>query len=130
MAAFDRQAACDNRLQLMEWLLARGEGRILFSGGDLQGCAMVRRFGLGHQIGPAVARHEDHALALVKALSHDLYGKFQRLDVVRDSRLDDWALQQGVLHVASVTRMVLGPAVGSRPADGPRLHALASQALG
>lgn len=69
-------------------------------------------------------------MALVKTSSHVLEGKFLRLDVVWDSRLADGALQQGLLHAASVTRMVPGPVERSRPTDGPRLHALASQALG
>lgn len=87
-------------------LLARGaEGAALERNGELVGFSMMRRFGLGHVIGPVVAPDSERALALVTCWSEAYAGSFVRLDVTGTSGLGDSLTAMGLVQVDTVVTM-------------------------
>lgn len=96
--------------------------------GQLQGCALLRRFGRGHIIGPVVAQNPDQARQLITHLLRLIPGAFVRFDILADCGLAGWLESLGLPCVDRAPRMVLGVPPQSR--DGVQQFALVTQAIG
>ncbi|RMV68596.1 Acetyltransferase [Pseudomonas caricapapayae] len=96
--------------------------------GQLQGIALLRRFGRGHIIGPLVARDTDQARRMIAHLLHRIPGMFVRFDILADCGLAPWLEHLGLPCVDSAPRMVLGPPPPS--SRDVRQFALVTQAIG
>ncbi|CZT28353.1 MULTISPECIES: GNAT family N-acetyltransferase [Pseudomonas] len=96
--------------------------------GQLQGIALLRRFGRGHIIGPVVARDVDQAQRLIEHLLQQIPGMFVRFDILADCGLAAWLEGLGLPCVDRAPRMVLG----TPPASVPDVQqfALVTQAIG
>jgi GNAT superfamily N-acetyltransferase len=92
------------------------------------GFALLRRFGRGSAIAPIVAPDLDGAKALICHWLNARAGKFCRIDVVEGLGLSKWLEAEGLPCISTVTTMVRGKA--PQPDDGPRVFAVAAQALG
>ena len=96
--------------------------------GQLKGCALLRRFGRGHIIGPVVAQNPQQAQQLITHLLHLIPGAFVRFDILADCGLASWLEGLGLQCVDRAPRMVLGEPPQSR--DGIKQFALVTQAIG
>lgn len=96
--------------------------------GHLQGCALLRRFGRGHLIGPVVAHNLEQARVLITHLLQLIPGAFVRFDILTDCGLADWLESLGLPCVDRAPRMVLGEPPQS--SDGIQQFALVTQAIG
>ncbi len=96
--------------------------------GHLTGCALLRRFGRGHIIGPVVAQDLDQARQLISHLLQLIPGAFVRFDILSECGLADWLESLGLPCVDRAPRMVLGVPPQSR--DGIQQFALVTQAIG
>ncbi|MCK9703669.1 GNAT family N-acetyltransferase [Pseudomonas syringae pv. syringae] len=96
--------------------------------GQLQGIALLRRFGRGHIICPVVARDVDQAQRLIEHLLQQIPGMFVRFDILADCGLAAWLEGLGLPCVDRAPRMVLG----TPPASVPDVQqfALVTQAIG
>jgi predicted N-acetyltransferase YhbS len=92
------------------------------------GFALLRRFGRGSAIAPIVAPDLSGAKALICYWLSARAGKFCRIDVVEGLGLSKWLEAEGLPCVGTVTTMVRGKA--PQPGEGPKVFALAAQALG
>jgi predicted N-acetyltransferase YhbS len=105
-----------------------GDAAVIERDGEVQGFAMCRPFGLGHAIGPIIARSAGDAESLIRHFLRAKSGDFLRVDIPNDSGLDDWLTAQGLPNVGTVTTMIRG---NGPPAVGPeRIFGLASQSFG
>jgi hypothetical protein len=97
--------------------------------GELIGYAALRKFGLGHVIGPVVAPDAERAKALIAHWAGSRAGSFMRLDVPDASGLSPWLTDMGLVQVdATVPVLVRGEA--PRPDPSMTRFALLSQSLG
>jgi predicted N-acetyltransferase YhbS len=97
--------------------------------GELIGYAALRKFGLGHVIGPVVAPDAERAKALIAHWAGSRAGSFMRLDVPDASGLSPWLTDMGLVQVdATVPVLVSGEA--PRPDPSMTRFALLSQSLG
>ncbi|MCF5053638.1 GNAT family N-acetyltransferase [Pseudomonas syringae] len=96
--------------------------------GQLKGCALLRRFGRGHIIGPVVAQNLEQAQQLITHLLRLIPDAFVRFDILAESGLADWLERLGLPCVDRAPRMVLGTPPQSR--DGIKQFALVTQAIG
>jgi len=97
--------------------------------GELIGYAALRKFGLGHVIGPVVAPDATRAKALIAHWAGSRAGSFVRLDVPDSSGLSPWLTEMGLVQVdATVPVLVRGEA--PRPDPSMTRFALLSQSLG
>jgi predicted N-acetyltransferase YhbS len=97
--------------------------------GELIGYAALRKFGLGHVIGPVVAPDAERAKALIAHWAGSRAGSFVRLDVPDASGLSPWLTDMGLVQVdATVPVLVRGEA--PRPDPSMTRFALLSQSLG
>lgn len=92
------------------------------------GFALLRRFGRGSAIAPIVAPDLAGAKALITHWLSTRAGKFCRIDVVEGLGLSKWLEAEGLPFVGMVTTMVRGKA--PQPGEGPKVFAVAAQALG
>lgn len=97
-------------------------------GGQLKGCALLRRFGRGHIIGPVVAQHPEQARQLIAHLLRLIPGAFVRFDIPAACGLADWLESLGLPCVDKAPRMVLG--VPPQSSGGITQFALVTQAIG
>ena len=96
--------------------------------GQLQGVALLRRFGRGHLIGPVVAQDNEQARQLIGHLLARIPGEFVRFDILADCGLADWLESLGLACVDRAPRMVLGaPPLASATVQQ---FALVTQAIG
>ncbi len=116
----------ENLLRL--WLDSAERVMVLDHDGTLDGYATLRRFGRGVAVGPVVASDDIGARALIGHLVGVATGRFTRIDLDFDSGLTTWAEELQLQRVGTVTAMTRGPLRGD--GGGPRLFALATQALG
>ncbi|HSK38553.1 MAG TPA: GNAT family N-acetyltransferase [Arenibaculum sp.] len=124
----DTKATGLPRSALLRALLDVSKGVALDRNGETVGFALVRRFGLGHAVGPVIARHVDGAKALIRYWAGLHAGMFVRIDVTGDSGLSDWAGQLGLARAKSVMTMARGRPI---PRDGGfHAFAIVNQALG
>ena len=128
LVALDTRSAGMPREAMVRQLLAEGETVVLARGGEAVGFATVRRFGLGHAIGPVVAPDLTGAKALIAHWCSWHAGKFLRIDVDAASGLPEWLEAQRLPRVGSATTMVRGGPLERGPAHGG--WALVTQALG
>jgi predicted N-acetyltransferase YhbS len=96
--------------------------------GQLQGMALLRRFGRGHLIGPVVARDTAQAQQLIGHLLARIPGEFVRFDILADCGLADWLEGLGLACVDRAPRMVLGTPPSASATV--RQFALVTQAIG
>lgn len=96
--------------------------------GQLTGCALLRRFGRGHLIGPVVAQNLEQAQQMITHLLSLIPGTFVRFDILADRGLVDWLEGLGLPCVDRAPRMVLGEPPQSR--DGIAQFAMVTQAIG
>ena len=96
--------------------------------GQLQGFALLRRFGRGHLIGPVVAHETAQARSMITELLRLIPGMFVRFDLLADCGLVSWLESLGLPCVDRAPRMVLG---SPPPVDAAvRQFALVTQAIG
>lgn len=128
VVALDTEATGLPRAPLIAALLDVAEGVVLDRDGQAAGFALYRRFGRGHVVGPVVAPDIDGAKALISHWAGSNAGMFLRVDVPGHETLSAWLDDLGLLGVAPVTTMALGPV----PPRGTRARsfAIVSQALG
>ena len=115
---------------VLKLLLARGvEGTVVEAEDRLAGFALRHRFGLGHVIGPIVARTEADAIALVSPHLDAHRGTFLRIDAPHDAgafrQIIDAA---GLVPVGSGSAMTRRPI--ARPSTDVRIYGLVTQAIG
>ncbi|MGE1151607.1 GNAT family N-acetyltransferase [Pseudomonas kitaguniensis] len=96
--------------------------------GHLQGCALLRRFGRGHLIGPVVAHDQQQARQMITHLLQLIPGAFVRFDIPTACGLADWLESLGLPCVDKAPRMVLGAPPQS--SGGIAQFALVTQAIG
>jgi predicted N-acetyltransferase YhbS len=97
--------------------------------GELIGYAALRKFGLGHVIGPVIAPDAERAKALIAHWAGSRAGSFVRLDVPDACGLSPWLTEMGLVQVdESVPILVRGEA--PRPDPSMTRFALLSQSLG
>ncbi|WP_455825943.1 GNAT family N-acetyltransferase [Pseudomonas graminis] len=96
--------------------------------GQLQGCALLRRFGRGHIIGPVVAHNQEQARQLITHLLRLIPGAFVRFDIPTACGLAPWLENLGLPCVDNAPRMVRGVPPHSR--GGISQFALVTQAIG
>ena len=96
--------------------------------GQLKGCALLRRFGRGHLIGPVVAQNLEQAQQMITHLLDLIPGAFVRFDILADCGLVEWLEGLGLSCVDRAPRMVLGEPPQSR--DGIAQFAMVTQAIG
>ncbi|KPW30635.1 GNAT family acetyltransferase [Pseudomonas coronafaciens pv. atropurpurea] len=96
--------------------------------GQLQGIALLRRFGRGHIIGPVVAQTFEQAQQLISHLLRQIPDLFVRFDILADCGLAPWLESLGLPCVDRAPRMVLGtpPLISSEVQQ----FALVTQAIG
>lgn len=93
------------RDEVLEQLAGVAQGAMLERHGERIGFSMVRRFGLGHAIGPVVAPDSERAAALVRHWSEAYAGAFVRVDVTGTSGLADGLAAMGLAQVNTVVTM-------------------------
>jgi predicted GNAT family N-acyltransferase len=96
--------------------------------GQLQGIALLRRFGRGHIIGPVVAQNREQAQHLITHLLRLIPDAFVRFDILSDCGLVDWLESLGLQCVDRAPRMVRG--VPPQSSGGIKQFALVTQAIG
>lgn len=96
--------------------------------GQLQGFALLRRFGRGLCIGPVIAEDSAQAKYLIATLLKGVPGAFVRIDIPTTSGLSSWLDAAGLAKVDSVTQMSLGALPQTR--RGVAQFALITQAVG
>lgn len=124
----DALAVGARRTALIAALMDRGDGVVLDDGGVTVGFAFCRRFGLGHVIGPVVARDTAAAKALIANWIGSNAGMFMRIDVPGQSGLSDWLEELGLMSVGPVVTMIRGAALPTQ--QDYHVFAVANQALG
>jgi GNAT superfamily N-acetyltransferase len=134
LAELDRAAGGMDRRALIAALLKAGTGVVLDKGGTATGFAVLRRFGIGHVIGPVVARDQSGAQALMGHFLAENPGQFIRVDAPEEAGLSAWLHGLGLTEAGVVIRMVGGDGPGlfpsSRVSAATGSFALAGQAFG
>jgi hypothetical protein len=105
LVALANRATGMSRDEVLKQLACAAEGAALERDGELVGFSMMRRFGLGHAIGPVVAPDSERALALITCWSEAYAGSFVRLDVTGTSGLGDSVTAMGLVQVDTVVTM-------------------------
>lgn len=104
----DALASGARRNAVFASLIEDGEAVVLDEGGETVGFAFHRRFGLGHLIGPVIARDTVGAKALITHWIGSNAGMFMRIDVPGESGLSDWLDGLGLVRASYVITMVKG----------------------
>jgi hypothetical protein len=115
------------RDKVLTQLAGIAHGAALERRGELVGFSMIRRFGLGHAIGPVVAPDSGRAAALIMCWTEAYAGSFVRLDVTGTSGLDDRLAAIGLLKVDTVVTMARHGVPA--PDDGLKQFATLNQSL-
>jgi GNAT superfamily N-acetyltransferase len=105
LVALANRASGMSRDNVLKQLACAAEGAALERNGELVGFSMMRRFGLGHAIGPVVAPDSERARALVTCWSEAYAGSFVRLDVAGTSGLGGSLTAMGLVQVDTVVTM-------------------------
>lgn len=125
--ALDRRASGVDRSATLDTLLPLSQGHAVDGADGLAGFLLVRDFGRGKLLGPLVAEDEPMALALLSSAA--MSGSFLRADIPETATmLRQWLDSAGLPCVGQVRTMLRG--AKAEPSSGPRIFALASQALG
>lgn len=127
--ALDARARGWPRVEMLRlWIDSAERITVLDHDGALDGYAILRRFGRGVVIGPVIASDPIGAQALIAHLASVAAGRFVRIDVDFDTGLTPWIEDLQLQRAGSVVAMTRG-ALHASP-GGPRLFALATQAMG
>lgn len=127
--ALDARARGWPRVEMLRlWIDSAERITVLDHDGALDGYAILRRFGRGVVIGPVIASDPIGAQALIAHLASVAAGRFVRIDVDFDTGLTPWIEDLQLQRAGSVVAMTRG-ALHASP-EGPRLFALATQAMG
>jgi predicted N-acetyltransferase YhbS len=105
LVALSNQATGMARHEVLQQLAGIAHGVALEREGELVGFSMLRRFGLGHAIGPVVAPDGESTAALVTCWTAAYAGAFVRLDVTGTSGLGDLLTAMGLKQVDTVVTM-------------------------
>ena len=105
LVALANRATGMRRDEVLQQLAGVAQGAALERNGELVGFSMVRRFGLGHAIGPVVAPDSERAAALVTYWTEAYAGAFVRVDVTGTSGLGDGLTAMGLAQVDTVVTM-------------------------
>ncbi len=125
----DRRARGWPRADMLRmWIDSAERVMVLDHNGTLDGYAMLRRFGRGVVVGPVMASDGVGARALIAHLVSLAAGRFVRIDLDFDSGLTTWVEELQLHRAGTVTAMTRGSL--TMATQGPRLFALATQALG
>jgi GNAT superfamily N-acetyltransferase len=116
-----------SRDEVLEQLACVAQGAVLERHGEVVGFSMMRRFGLGHAIGPVIAPDSERARALVAYWSEACAGSFVRVDITGTSGLRDSLTALGLVQVDTVVTMARNgvPAQG----EGIEQFAVLNQSL-
>ena len=125
LAKLDREANGMDRSALITALIAGGNSIVLDRDGSAIGFAVLRRFGIGHMIGPVIAPDETRARVLIGHFLASYPGQFLRIDVPEEGALSPWLQGLGLADAGLAIRMVRGPVH-----RGEGSFALVSQAFG
>lgn len=128
LVALDTDASGLDRKAMLSALLSVGQCLILERRGQVEGYAILRRFGRGSVIGPVIVPHLKAAQALISSWITARSEDFLRIDTPDDSGLGDWLETSGLPKVGAGTTMVRGNA--PQPAPEHRIFTLTNQALG
>jgi predicted N-acetyltransferase YhbS len=128
LIALDTDASGFDRKSLLSALLRVGQCLIVERSGQLEGYAILRRFGRGSVVGPVIAPDPKAAQALISAWLTARSEDFLRVDTPDDTGLGDWLETSGLPKVGGAITMVRGNA--PQPAPGHRIFTLTNQALG
>jgi predicted N-acetyltransferase YhbS len=128
LAALDVKAAGLPRQSVLRRLLHDEQVVVFDRNGQAVGFSVLRRFGLGHAIGPVVAPDMASARALIAHWCRLYAGKFLRIDVDAESGLPEWLESLGLQPAGRATAMVRGKLPPRGPACGG--WALITQAMG
>lgn len=129
LAALDAQASGLARETMIAALLdGVAEGVVLDREGEAVGCALIRRFGRGHVIGPVIAPDIEAAKVLIGYWLGSRDGQFIRVDIPEESELGPWLEGFGLMGVGPVACMTRGPAL--IPPGPAQRFGLVTQALG
>jgi len=105
LVALSNRATGMARDEVLQQLAGVAQGAALERQGELVGFSLMRRFGLGHAIGPVVAADSERAAALVTCWTAAYAGAFVRLDVTGTSGLGDRLTTMGLKQVDTVVTM-------------------------
>ena len=105
LVALSNRATGMARDELLRQLAGVAHGVALEREGELVGFSMMRRFGLGHAIGPVIAPDSERTAALVTSWTSAYAGAFVRLDVTGSSGLGDLLTAMGLKQVDTVVTM-------------------------
>ena len=127
LVALSNRATGMVRDELLQQLAGVAQGAALERHGELVGFSMMRRFGLGHAIGPVVAPDSERAAALITYWTAAYAGGFVRLDTTGTSGLGERLTAMGLVQVDSVVTMARNgvPAHG----EGLKQFAVLNQSL-
>jgi ribosomal protein S18 acetylase RimI-like enzyme len=127
LIALDARGAGMPRGELLRRLFAEARTVVLDRRGQAVGFAVLRRYGLGHAVGPLAAPDIDAARLLIADCCRQTEGLL-RIDVDAASGLPSWLESLGLQRAGSVVTMVRG----KQPARGPAYGswALVTQAIG
>ncbi|WP_278924516.1 MULTISPECIES: hypothetical protein [Pseudophaeobacter] len=129
LRALDAHAYGAKRTVILDALLKVSEVVVAERGGEVEGYAMLRKFGKGRLVGPVVAEQDAVAMQLTGhfVLAHE--GEFLRCDSMTESAAFEAFLSAAGLGVFdTVTDMRFGRK--RRPESGPQTYGLALQSLG
>lgn len=125
----DARARGWSRAKMLQlWIDSAERVMVLDHNGTQDGYAILRRFGRGVVVGPVVASNDIGARALIAHLVSLAAGRFVRIDLDFDSGLTTWLEELQLHRVGTVTAMTRGSLAIA--VEGPRLFALATQAMG
>ncbi|HEY1151112.1 MAG TPA: GNAT family N-acetyltransferase, partial [Pseudoduganella sp.] len=128
IAALGARASGMPRATVLAALQNIAEGVVIDRCDEVIGVALLRRFGHGYAIGPAIAPDIGRAKALIAHWTGTYGGAFLRIDVSAQCGLSPWLTELGLVQVDSVLTM----ARGERPLCDPgmKVFGLINQALG
>jgi ribosomal protein S18 acetylase RimI-like enzyme len=127
LIAMDARGAGMSRGELLRRLFSQEKTVVLERGGQVAGFAVLRRYGLGHAVGPVAAPDLDAARLLIAECCLHAEG-FVRIDVYAGSGLPQWLESLGLPRAGGGCVMVRGRVPGRGPARGG--WALVTQAIG
>lgn len=128
LAALDVKGTGLPRPSVVDRLLDHEQVVVFERDGQAVGFSVLRRFGLGHAIGPVVAPDVASARALIAHWCRLYAGRFLRIDVDAESGLPEWLESLGLQRAGRATAMVRGKLPPRGPASGG--WALITQTMG
>ncbi|MGR3805174.1 MAG: N-acetyltransferase [Marinibacterium profundimaris] len=129
LRALDLHAYGAARDRILDGLLKVSDVVVAERGGEIEGYAMMRKFGKGRLIGPLVAEQDTVAMQLAAAFITAREGDFLRIDtIIASERFEAFVAAAGLGVFDTVTDMRYGRL--RRATSGPMTYAMAMQSLG